>query len=444
MEPCFLTAAEAAALISARKLSAEELVRSCLARISQREPLVHAWLHLEPDLAIRRARELDRLHPKSPVHGLPFGVKDIIDTIDMPTTQNSPIYANARIGRDAACVAVMRSSGAVPLGKTDTVEFAAGGRKALTANPINPAHTPGGSSSGSAAAVADRMIPLAFGTQTAGSLIRPAAFNGIYGIKPTHGVVSREGVRMSSHTLDTVGWFGRSVADLILVGRVFRLMGIEQQTTIDIRGLRVGICRTRAWDRAEPAAQKALDAAAKRLADAGALINELTLPEQFSGLFEAQLVIENGEGRAAFLPEYLGAYELLASDLREKVENITETTPASMVESYTIAELCRPQFDRLFGVALDVILTPASCGEAPEGLHTTGDPIFNRMWSLLHAPCISIPAGRGPKNLPLAVQIVGPRFADARLLSIAQAMAPAVDVMPQTPDLSAHSRRDLG
>ena len=185
-------------------------MRSCLARIAARDADVKAWLWLDPDHVIRRARELDKLPAKRPLHGLPFGVKDVIDTTDYPTTQNSPIYDGARIGRDAACVAVVRGAGALILGKTDTVEFASGGRKAVTRNPYNFAHTPGGSSSGSGAAVGDFQVPLAFGTQTGGSHIRPASFNGIYGIKPTWNRLSREGVRMSSITLDTVGWYGRS------------------------------------------------------------------------------------------------------------------------------------------------------------------------------------------------------------------------------------------
>src|SRR5258707_10054420 len=183
MHPYQLSAAAAAALIAARKLSCEGLTRSCLARIAARDATVRAWLHLDPDLAIRNARELDKLPAKGALHGLPFGVKDVIDTIDMPTTQNSPIYPGAMIGRDAAPVAVVRGSGGLILGKTDTVEFASGGRKALTTNPYNPAHTPGGSSSGSGAAVGDFQVPYAFGTQTGGAPIPPASFHGIYGLK---------------------------------------------------------------------------------------------------------------------------------------------------------------------------------------------------------------------------------------------------------------------
>lgn len=164
MEPCQLSAAQAVTIIKERKLSSEELVRSCLARIAKRDPSVRAWLHLEPEQAIRDAREADKRPPAGVLHGLPIGVKDVIDTADYPTTQNSRIYAGLRVGRDAACVALARGAGAVILGKTDTVEFASSGRKALTRNPFNPLHTPGGTSSGSAAAVADFMVPLAFGT----------------------------------------------------------------------------------------------------------------------------------------------------------------------------------------------------------------------------------------------------------------------------------------
>ena len=233
IDPARMTASQAAGLIALGEMSCEELVRACLDRIGSRDAAVKAWLWLEPDRVIRRARELDKLGPKGPLHGLPFGVKDVIDTAEYPTTQNSPIYDGLRLGRDAACVGVVRGNGALILGKTDTVEFASGGRKALTRNPYNDAHTPGGSSSGSGAAVGDYQVPLAFGTQTGGSHIRPASFNGIYGLKPSWGLVSREGARMSSMTLDTVGWYGRCIEDLILVGTAFRIP--EDKTPVQVK-----------------------------------------------------------------------------------------------------------------------------------------------------------------------------------------------------------------
>lgn len=432
IEPCFLTAAAASSLIGQHRLTVEDLVRSCLARIAARDPAVRAWLFVDPDQAIRTARELDKTPRRSPLHGLPIGVKDVIDTLDMPTTQNSPIYQQSRPGRDAACVAVARHSGALILGKTDTVEFASGGRKAATRHPMNPAHTPGGSSSGSGAAVGDFMTPLAFGTQTGGSHIRPASFNGIYALKPTHGAVSREGAKMYSHTLDTIGWYGRSVDDLVLMAEAFRLSGIDDLPARSVKGLRVGLCESPQWIHAEPAMQEALMAAGRRLEQAGAIVTDLSLPEGFDRLAPAQETIMHGEGRAAFLPDYLGSHHLLAQDFRDKVENALQITPRQMLDAYALADACRPRFDALFDDTLDVVLTPASPGEAPEGLHTTGDHIFNKTWTLLHAPCLAIPAGRGPRGLPIGLQAIGPRFGDAGLLAIARAIGSIIDT---TPDL---------
>ncbi len=424
-DPARMTASEAAGLIATGKMSCEELVRACLDRIASRDTAVKAWLWLEPDQVVRRARELDKLGPKGPLHGLPFGVKDVIDTAEFPTTQNSPIYDGLRVGRDAACVGVVRGNGALILGKTDTVEFASGGRKALTRNPYNAAHTPGGSSSGSGAAVGDYQVPLAFGTQTGGSHIRPASFNGIYGIKPTWGLVSREGARMSSMTLDTVGWYGRCVEDLILVGTAYRIA--EDATPVSVKGLRVGLCKSPAWHAIEAGGEQALATAAARLEDAGAIVEELVLPEPFNGLIEAQNIIVNAEGASSFLPEYTNAYGILAPDLRAKVENAIGTTPEQLVAAYSLADSCRPVFDSLFGPTLDVILTPSSPGEAPVGLHTTGNAIFNRMWTLLHVPNVGIPACFGPAGLPVGVTLVGKRYSDARLMAIAKAVAPVID-----------------
>ncbi len=427
-EPAKLTGAQAAALIQSRQMSCEELARSCLARIAARDASVKAWLWLDPDHVIRRARELDTLGPQGPLHGLPFGVKDVIDTADYPTTQNSPLYDNVRVGRDAACVAVVRGSGALILGKTDTVEFASGGRKALTRNPYNPAHTPGGSSSGSGAAVGDFQVPFAFGTQTGGSHIRPASFNGIYAHKPSWGIVSREGARMSSLTLDTVGWYGRSVDDLILVGTAFRIP--EDPLPVEIRGLRVGVCRSPVWNVIQPGGRLALETAAARLEQAGAIVSDLELPQPFNQLHDAHTAIVNSEGGSSFLPEYVNGYDRLAPDLRAKVENTLQITPERLLAAYAVADACRPMLDGLFGPTVDVILTPSAPGEAPEGLHTTGDAVFNRMWTLLHAPNVGIPCCLGPTGLPVGVTLVGKRLADARLLAIAKALAPVIDADP--------------
>ncbi len=431
-EPHDLTAAEAARLIAARALGVEELARSCLARIAERDATVKAWSFIDPDRAIRIARELDKTLTHAglmgPLHGLPFGVKDMIDTGDMPTTNNSPIYRDHRPAQDAQVVRVMKAHGAFALGKTDTVEFAAGGRKALTRNPFDPARTPGGSSSGSGAAVGDRQAPLALGTQTGGSHIRPASYNGIYALKPTHGSAAWPGARQFSPTLDTLGWYGRSPDDLILVGRAFRLWGIEAPPEVRVEGLRVGIARTHNWGLAEPATVDAIERAARLLAEAGALVAELELPTPFETLNAVQKVVMQGEGRVQFLPDYLEHHALLHADFRRRVENEDGLTPEQLLAALDCAAACRPAFDALFGPALDVALTPSSTGEAPlNPSETTGDAAMNAMWTLLHAPCVNIPGAKGPNGLPVGVTLVGPRFGDARLLATARAVAPVLD-----------------
>ena len=340
MDPCDLTAAEAAAKLHDGSLTAEALTRACLARCAAREPEVKAFSFLDPDLAIANARRVDKRYDKGVLHGLPVGVKDMIDACDMPTSHNSPIYEGLRQGRDAACVAVARGEGAVIFGKTDTVEFAAGGRRALTRNPHDLTRTPGGSSSGSAAAVAAGMIPLAFGTQTGGSLIRPASFCGVFGMKPTHGVVNNEGAKRYSHTLDTIGWYGRSVADLRLVAEAFRLFGLDAPGAAPA-GPRIGLCRGPNWALASTESQAALLLAGERLQAAGIAVEEVTLPATFGEVTEGQRQIAFGEGRGAFLGEYLNAHALLHQDFRDRVENSGGITAASLRAAYDHAAECR-------------------------------------------------------------------------------------------------------
>ena len=427
-DPAHMTAAEASGLIQIRKLSCEELVRACLARIAARDEVVKAWLWMEPDHVIRRARELDKLPWKGPLHGLPWGVKDVIDTADYPTTQNSPIYDEFRMGRDAAAVAVVRGSGGIILGKTDTVEFASFGRKALSTNPFNAGHTPGGSSLGSGAAVGDFQVPYAFGTQTGGSLIRPSSFNGIYALKPSWNRVSREGLRMASITCDTIGWYGRSVEDLILAAEAFHIP--RDPFPAVLKGLRVGLCRSPVWHEIEPAGELALMTAAKRLESAGAIVEDLELPEPFSRLHDAHVTISSSENAASFLPEYINDHARLAPGLKDKVDNVLDITPASLLAAYALADQCRPVLDGLFGPSLDVILTPASKGSAPAGLQSTGEDVFNKMWTLMHGPNVGVPVCITEAGLPVGVTLVGPRLADARLLAIAEACAQVIDADP--------------
>jgi Asp-tRNA(Asn)/Glu-tRNA(Gln) amidotransferase A subunit family amidase len=238
---------------------------------------------------------------------------------------------------------------------------------------------------------------------------------------------------MSSMTLDTVGWYARCVDDLMMVADAFRLPKTTEPYNAGPQGLRVGLCRSPVWSAIEPAGAASLELAAKRLQDAGAIVEEFVLPDPFNHLHEAHADIVQTEGGWSFLPEYLSSYSILAPDLRGKVENARGVTPEKLLASYTLADSCRPTFDKLFGRGLDVILTPSAPGEAPEGLHTTGSAIFQSMWTLLHVPCVAIPVGRGPKGLPVGVQIVGPRMSDTKLLGIAKALAPVIDTDPKAP-----------
>ncbi|MCO6415503.1 amidase [Siccirubricoccus sp. KC 17139] len=426
MEPWQLTATAARAKLQEGRLTVEALVRSCLERIAEREPVVKAWTWLDPVQAVARAREADKADIRGVLHGLPIGVKDMIETADMPTTYNSPIYQGLRQGRDAACVGIARGEGAVILGKTDTVEFAAAGRRAMTRNPHDPARTPGGSSSGSAAAVADGMVPLAFGTQTGGSTIRPGSFCGIYAMKPTHGVVNTEGAKRYAHTLDTIGWYGRCPADLRLLAEAFRLFDLDRPLGREARQLRIALCRGPNWHLAAPEAQAALLLAGRRLEQAGAAVEELQLPQPFEGVTEAHRVVLAGEGRGAFLQEYLADYARLHADFRDRVENFAGITGAQQAAAYDLAAECRKLFDALFP-RFDAVLTPAAPGEAPLGRQDTGNPVFNSMWTLLHVPCLGIPCSKGPNGMPVGVQIVGPRFGDAALLDVAALVAPVID-----------------
>lgn len=429
--PLGLDAAAAANAIRDGKLTSEALMRACLARIAARDEEVKAWAYLDADMALRAARDRDKARAAGaqlgPLHGIPLGVKDVIDTVDMPTQSNSPIYANYRPSQDAECVRVVRAAGAIILGKTETVEFAAGGRRAATRNPHNAAHTPGGSSSGSAAAVADGQVPLAFGTQTAGSLIRPASYNGIYALKPTFGAVAWPGARQYAPSLDTIGWYGSSVGDLALVASAFRLRSLADAPTLAAPRIKVGLCRSPNWHLASESSRAALSLAADRLSAADVRVVELTLPGTFDNLPAAQDTIMHAEGMAHFLGEYVEHGHLLHQDFRDRVENARNISAADYVAALDVAAEGRRLFDALFGADLDVVISPAAIGEAPLGNDAAGAWAMNIIWTLLHAPCIAVPVTAGPSGLPVGVQLIGPRFGDPKLLAVAAALAPILD-----------------
>ncbi len=412
-----LSATEAAQQIAAGNITSEQLTRDCLEHIAAREPAVGAWAHLDADAALKCARELDASTSRGLLHGVPIGVKDFIDTCDMPATYGTAIYAHHRPAWDAPCVALSRAVGAVILGKTVSTELAYF-TPGKTANPHNVAHTPGGSSSGSAAAVADHMVPLAFGSQTAGSVIRPAAFCGVVGYKPSFGVISRVGAKPLSDTLDTIGVLARSVPDAALFAAAASgrndLLIAQALTTAP----RVGICRTFEWSRAQPETQAAMALAISKLGAAGVTLMDIDLPPNFAGLVQAQIDIMAYEMARSL------AFEWHAHRVRlsQKLQDLIAAGLALPRERYdaavTLAHNCRRMADELFARA-DVLLAPSAIGEAPRGLDTTGDPLFNRVWTLLHTPCVHLPFTQGPNGLPLGLQVVGAIGADRHTLHCA-------------------------
>lgn len=420
-----LNAWEAAEAIAAGALTSEALVRACLERIEARDPAVAAWTHLDPEQALAQARDRDRA-PQSlparggPLHGVPVGIKDIIDTADMPTTYGSPIYAGHQAAWDAACVALLRQAGAVILGKTVSTEFAMY-EPGKTTNPHNPAHTPGGSSSGSAAAVAAEMVPLALGSQTAGSIVRPASFCGVVGYKPTHGDFSLAGIKLLSQTLDTLGGFARCVQDVALLRAV--LMGSPPQLTPLTAPPRIGLCHTPQWPQATPATQEAVETAARRFAEAGARVEAVTLPTEFDGLVEAQTTVQIFEGVRCCAYELTQRRDELSTSTQQLLEPGERLSYAEYKAALQLAATCRAALPAVFA-AHDVLLVPSAPGEAPAGLGATGNPLFNRMWTLLHTPVVNLPGLSGPQGLPVGVQAVGPLGGDDHLLAVAAWMHP--------------------
>ncbi len=410
-----LSASEAARRLATRDITAEQLARACLARVEEREAEIHAFAHLDADAVLAAARRLDAGPLRGPLHGLPLGVKDLIDTADLPTAYGSPVYANHRPSADAACVALARAAGALVFGKTVTTEFA-WFYPGKTANPHHLGHTPGGSSSGSAAAVADCMLPLAYGTQTAGSVIRPASFCGIVGYKPSFGTLARAGVKPLSESLDTIGALARTVADAALL--VSAVSGRDLAPRPLAAAPRIGICRTHDWAKAAPETVAAMERAATLLSRAGAKLIDVVLPQSFVRITQAQSDIQNYESYASLACERLQHHERLSEKLKQLLAAAGECDAARYDAAQAQIQACVQQLPQAFS-DLDALLAPSAPGEAPPGLGATGDPIFCRIWTALHVPAINLPGARGPLGLPVGVQIVGRRGEDARALSVA-------------------------
>ena len=414
----WLGLAESARRIHAGDLTAEALMTACLERIAAREPEVGAFVCYDADAALEAARQCDRSECGGPLHGVPFGVKDIIDTERFPTGWGTDFYAQHRPVRNASCVELFVRAGAIPVGKTVTTEFAYF-KPGKTANPHDPAHTPGGSSSGSAAAVADGMLPFGFGSQTAASLIRPAAYCGIPGYKASHGGFDLQGVMALAPSLDTLGFLAREIEDFELARAV--LCGSEAAPAIDLdrAPLRVSLFRGPHWNEGSVEMRDVCRRAMDALAAAGATTGELACPESFAELTECHETVMAFEVARARIFEYSRYRDAISPQFRE----LFESGLALERGAYLAACATRDRAARLLEsrfVDVDVILTPAAPGESPAGLDATGDPLFSRGWSLLQVPCLSIPYRRGPNGLPLAVQLVGRLGGDDALLAAAK------------------------
>ena len=429
-----LSASEAARRMARGLLTAEELVRGCLERIRQTEPTVQAWQFLDEEHALAQARAADERRrsgiPVGALNGIPVGIKDIIDTADMPTENGTLLHKGRMPRKDAAVVAKLRAAGAVIMGKTVTTEcayFSPG----KTRNPHNPEHTPGGSSSGSAAAVAAQMVPLSLGSQTAGSVIRPGAFCGDYAFKPTHGLIPRTGVLTLSPTLDHIGLFARSLDDLALLAT--ELTGHDEGDPDTQPRARMpfsavlneeppipptfAFIKTPHWERLDADAREAYGELIEALGDR---VEEVELFPSARDAWDWQRTIMEAEMASNLAPLWDAGKDKLSERLRSLMERGRETKAFDYQRALGALPPVIESFDELFMERYDAILTPPALGTAPKGLGATGDPVFCVLWTLLGMPAVTLPLMRGANGLPLGIQVVGRRNFDARLLRTAR------------------------
>jgi Asp-tRNA(Asn)/Glu-tRNA(Gln) amidotransferase A subunit family amidase len=414
IEPHRLAATDVVRLIEGGALTAEAVVASCLERIAEREAVVRAWAYLAGEAALERAREFDRAGKRMLLGGVPFGIKDIFDAAGMPATYGSPIYTGWWPSSDASAAALPRAAGGILLGKTVTTEFA-NRQPGPTSNPHDLAFSPGGSSSGSAAAVADFMVPLAIGTQTGGSVIRPAAYCGVVGFKPSFGLFPPAGMRINTETLDTVGIMARGVADIALFRAAMMAIPYEPPA-MPQAAPRLGLCRGPHWDDAQPEGRAVLEAAADRLAQAGAKIADTALPRECADADEIQQVLGAFEGLRNHMPELYRHETLLSPRLREEKLALGRKLSLDQFRNACRAAEKARIAAREWAAGFDAILTLPAPGQAPRGLGDTGSAVFNSLWTQLAMPCLTLPAGEGPDGLPVGIQLVGRRHDDARLL----------------------------
>jgi len=430
-----LSASEAARVIRDGLISSEQLVEACLTQISKIDGQVQAWTFLDPDHALAQARAADEYRlsgqPTGALHGVPVGIKDIFDTADMPTENGSALYAGRTPSRDSTVVSMLRAAGAVIMGKTVTTEFAyfSPGK---TRNPHNPEHTPGGSSSGSAAAVGAEMVPLALGSQTNGSTIRPAAFCGVIGFKPTHGLISRHGVLALSRTLDHVGFFARTIDDIALLAE--QLQGYDEHDPdtrpraripfIDVAAQEpplppmFAFMKTPMWERTDDDTKEGFAEIVEQL---GSQVEEVELFPSATEAWQWHQTIMAAEMAANLEREWNAGRDRLSEQLRAQIERGRDVRAVDYQRAISRIMPIHESLLELFEQRYDAILTPAAPGPAPKGLASTGDPAFCTLWTLCGMPAISLPLLQSTNNgLPLGVQLVGPRHGDARLLRTAK------------------------
>ncbi len=404
-------------LLQARQLTARDLAEACIERITAREDKVGAWVQFCPDTVRKTADKLDSGPVRGLLHGIPVAVKDIIDTCDYPTERGSPIYPGRRPERDAACVAAVRRMGALVTGKTVTTEFAYF-KPGKTANPKALNHTPGGSSSGSAAAVADCMVPIGFGSQTAASLTRPAAYCGITGYKASWGQHALDGIQGLAPSLDSLGILSRSAEDAEIM-RAALLDEPYRPLEPENHRLKIGYCQTPDWASADATVASAMEAARASLEQAGAVVSPLILPEIFTNLSDIHKLIMAYEARRMLEREYLENRELMSPQLYDLLDSGDRISTSDYQLAVATTHRAKTEIAAILS-DLDAIMAPSAPGEAPAGLGATGDPVFSRMWTLLQLPSVALPVMTGPNGLPLGIQFIGKLGQDRKLLETAR------------------------
>jgi amidase len=415
-----LTAAAIVADVSNGRRTVTEIAEATIELIAAREPELQAFEYFDAGLVRHQAKLLDAQAAKGPLHGVTIAVKDIINTRDMPTSLNTPRYRGIYRGVDAGCVDMLRGAGALIVGKSVTAEFAATNRGPKSRNPLDVNRTPGGSSTGSAVAVAAGFCAIGVGTQTGGSVIRPASYNGIFGWKPTWNMITTDGSRVLSPTCDTIGFFARQAADFEFIADLFDLDSAPLPERLE--RLKVGVCLTPNWRCAEKATQDAVEEAIACLRSAGATLREIALPEPFERIQEAQAIIMARELRIAYLNEVYNTPEI-HNDFVAWTEKGRSFAPHVARDAYVLADQCRALIDQIIA-EYDIIIAPSATGEAPIGVHYTGDSALNSMWTLLQVPVISVPGLVGPSKMPVGISLIARRYNDRTAISVAKLLAP--------------------